>query len=48
MLIETGHVTPGLKRRLFAFARFNRTLDALEIAQCLFASDELIASTTSA
>jgi hypothetical protein len=36
---------PGLKRRLYAFARFDRALDDLEIAQCVFASDELIAST---
>ncbi|MCC7009589.1 MAG: hypothetical protein IT184_12305 [Acidobacteria bacterium] len=35
---------PGMKKRLYAIARFNRSLEDLEIAQCLFASDELIAS----
>jgi hypothetical protein len=35
---------PGLKRRLYGIARFNRSLDDLEVAQCVFASDALIAS----
>jgi hypothetical protein len=34
---------PGLKRRLYAIARFRRDLEDLEVAQCLFASDEVIA-----
>jgi len=41
-VIETPQ--PGMKKRLYAIARFERTLEDLEIAQCLFASDELIAS----
>jgi hypothetical protein len=41
-VVETPQ--PGLKKRLYAIARFNRSLEDLEIAQCLFASDELIAS----
>ena len=41
-VVETPQ--PGLKKRLYAIARFNRALEDLEIAQCLFASDELIAS----
>ena len=32
---------PGLKRRLYAIARFNRSLEDLEVAQCLFAGDEV-------
>lgn len=34
---------PGMKRRLYAIARFNRQLEDLEVAQCLFAGDEVIA-----
>lgn len=34
---------PGMKRRLYAIARFNRQLEDLEVAQCLFASDEIVA-----
>lgn len=34
---------PGMKRRLYAIARFNRKLEDLEVAQCLFASDEIVA-----
>jgi hypothetical protein len=34
----------GLKRRLYGIARFDRALDDLEVAQCLFLSDEAIAS----
>ena len=41
-VVETPQ--PGMKKRLYAIARFNRALEDLEIAQCLFASDELIAS----
>ena len=41
-VVETPQ--PGMKKRLYAIARFNRTLEDLEVAQCLFASDELIAS----
>jgi hypothetical protein len=33
----------GQKRRLYAIARFNRQLEDLEVAQCLFASDEVVA-----
>ncbi len=32
---------PGLKRRLYAIARFNRALEDLEVAHCLFAGDEV-------
>jgi hypothetical protein len=32
---------PGLKRRLYAISRFNRDLEDLEVAQCLFAGDEV-------
>jgi len=35
---------PGLKRRLYAVARLRRDLEDLEVAQCLFASDEVVAS----
>jgi len=34
---------PGLKRRLYAIARFRRDLEDLEVAQCLFVGDEVIA-----
>lgn len=34
---------PGLKRRLYAIARFRRDLEGLQVAQCLFAGDEVIA-----
>jgi hypothetical protein len=34
---------PGIKRRLYAIARLNRQLEDLEVAQCLFASDEIVA-----
>jgi hypothetical protein len=33
---------PGQKRRLYAIARFNRALEDLEVAQCLFAGDEVV------
>jgi hypothetical protein len=41
-VVETPQ--PGMKKRLYAIARFQRTLEDLEVAQCLFASDEVIAS----
>ncbi len=34
---------PGMKRRLYAIARLSRDLEDLEVAQCLFASDEIVA-----
>lgn len=40
-LVETPGT--GQKRRLYAIARFDRSLDDLEVAQCLFASDEVVA-----
>ena len=40
-VVETPQ--PGMKKRLYAIARFQRTLEDLEVAQCLFVSDELIA-----
>lgn len=41
-VVETPQT--GLKRRLYAIARLRQDLDDLEVAQCLFASDQLIAS----
>ncbi|MDE3165180.1 MAG: hypothetical protein KGN36_05185 [Acidobacteriota bacterium] len=34
---------PGMKRRLYAIARLDRKLEDLEVAQCLFAGDEIVA-----
>ena len=34
---------PGMKRRLYAIARLDRKLEDLEVAQCLFAGDEVVA-----
>jgi hypothetical protein len=33
----------GLKRRMYAIGRFNPDLEDLEVAQCLFAGDEIVA-----
>lgn len=40
-VIETPQ--PGMKRRMYAIARFNPELEDLEVAQCLFAGNALIA-----
>jgi hypothetical protein len=40
-VVETPQ--PGLTRRLYAISRLRRDLEDLEIAQCLFASDEVVA-----
>ena len=34
---------PGMKRRLYAIARLSRDFEDLEVAQCLFVSDEFVA-----
>ncbi len=34
---------PGMKRRLYSIARLDRKLEDLEVAQCLFAGDEIVA-----
>jgi hypothetical protein len=34
---------PGLKRRLYSIARLNDALDDLEVSQCLFVGDEVVA-----
>lgn len=34
---------PGLKRRLYAIARFRSELEDLEVSQCMFVGDELVA-----
>lgn len=40
-VVETPR--PGQKRRLYGIARLDRTLEDLEVAQCLFVGDEVVA-----